>query len=76
MTSQSTNSSDDREILERFKAREPGVFASLFRAYYAQLVAIAWTMRGRGRSYAIVTVVLAAAGAVAVVHAIWALARS
>ena len=37
-------------------------------------VAIAWTMRGRGRSYAIGAVVLAAAGVVAVVHAIWAFA--
>jgi hypothetical protein len=37
-------------------------------------IAIAWTMRGRGRSYAIGAVVLAAAGAVAVVHAIWAFA--
>ena len=46
MTSQSANSSDDREILERFKAREPGAFASIFRAYYAQLVAIAWTILG------------------------------
>jgi RNA polymerase sigma-70 factor (ECF subfamily) len=46
MTSQNANSSDDREILERFKAREPGAFASIFRAYYAQLVAIAWTIVG------------------------------
>ena len=37
-------------------------------------VAIAWAMRGRGPSYAIVAVVLTVAGAVAVVHAIWALA--
>lgn len=36
-------------------------------------LAIAWAMRGRGRSYAIVASVLAAAGAVAVLHAIWAL---
>jgi hypothetical protein len=37
-------------------------------------VAIAWTMRGRGRPYAIGAVVLAAAGAIAAVHAILALA--
>ena len=37
-------------------------------------VAIGWAMWSRGRSYAIVAAVLAAAGAVAVVHAIWALA--
>ena len=39
-------------------------------------VAIAWVMRGRGRWYAIAGLVLAAAGAVAVVHAIWAFASS
>lgn len=37
-------------------------------------LAVAWTMRGRGRSYAIAAVVLTAAGGIAVVHAIWALA--
>jgi RNA polymerase sigma-19 factor, ECF subfamily len=37
---------DDREILERFHARDEGAFDSAFRAYYAQLVAIAWTILG------------------------------
>jgi hypothetical protein len=39
-------------------------------------LAIARTMRGRGRWYAVVATVLAAAGAVAVVHAVWALVAS
>ena len=37
---------DDREILERFQARDESAFDSVFRAYYAQLVGIALQLLG------------------------------
>lgn len=40
-TTQSANSLDDREILQRFQARDESAFDAVFRTYYAQLVGIA-----------------------------------